>query len=55
MKYVCSVCGYIYDDAKKPVPFEELPAGYRCPACGAEKSAFRQQPERTDITKEEAK
>lgn len=36
-KYVCSVCGYIYDG---DVPFEELPEDYTCPICKQPKSAF---------------
>ena len=29
-KYRCSVCGYIYDEAKEGVPFSELK---ECPVC----------------------
>ena len=36
-KYVCSVCGYIYDG---DIPFEELPQDYKCPVCRQPKSAF---------------
>ncbi|OKY76613.1 MAG: rubredoxin [Desulfobulbaceae bacterium DB1] len=47
-KYRCSVCGYIYDpavgDADSGVAagtaFEDLPDGWTCPVCGAEKDAF---------------
>ncbi|HFB83713.1 rubredoxin [Thermosulfuriphilus ammonigenes] len=47
-KYVCSVCGYVYDpQAGDPVndippgtPFEELPDHWVCPVCGAAKEAF---------------
>lgn len=48
IRYRCSVCGYIYDPLKgdgrriKPgTPFEELPDDWRCPVCGAPKSAFQ--------------
>lgn len=41
MKYVCQICGYIYDDAKEKVPFEELPDDWKCPLCGAAKSDFK--------------
>ena len=41
MKYVCQICGYIYDDAKEKVPFTELPDDWKCPLCGAPKSAFK--------------
>lgn len=42
-KYVCDVCGYVYDPAKgdpengvKPnTAFKDLPDGWVCPVCGA--------------------
>lgn len=40
MKYVCSVCGYVYDTEKEGKAFEELPDTWVCPLCGAAKSAF---------------
>jgi len=47
-KYVCSVCGYIYDPAAGDpgngvapgTPFEEVPEDWVCPVCGVEKSFF---------------
>ena len=39
-KWVCTVCGYVYDG---DVPFEELPDDWKCPLCGAPKSAFVKQ------------
>ena len=41
MKYVCQICGYVYDDAKEKVPFAELPDDWKCPLCGAAKSDFK--------------
>ena len=41
MKYICQICGYVYDDAKEKVPFEELPDDWKCPLCGASKSDFK--------------
>jgi len=46
--YECRACGYIYDpsqgDSKnnisKGIIFEELPAQWRCPVCGAGKGIF---------------
>ncbi|MBS3819888.1 rubredoxin [bacterium] len=39
-KWKCTVCGYIYDEAREKTPFEELPDDWTCPQCGAPKSAF---------------
>ena len=41
MKYVCQICGYVYNDAKEKVPFAELPDDWKCPLCGAAKSDFK--------------
>ena len=41
MRYICMICGYVYDDAKEKVPFESLPASWKCPLCGAAKSDFK--------------
>jgi len=40
MKYKCLVCGYIYDNEKESIPFEELPDTWVCPLCGVSKSDF---------------
>ncbi len=37
MKYVCDVCGYVYDG---DTPFEQLPDDWTCPLCGVDKSQF---------------
>lgn len=50
-KYVCSVCGYIYDPAvgdsdggiAKNTPFESLPEDWVCPVCGLGKDAFEEE------------
>jgi rubredoxin len=47
-KWVCTVCGYVYDPAKGDpdggiapgTPFEKLPADWVCPVCGASKEDF---------------
>lgn len=36
-KWICSVCGYVYDGE---TPFEELPDDWVCPLCGELKSVF---------------
>ncbi|MDD4222102.1 MAG: rubredoxin [Candidatus Methanomethylophilus sp.] len=48
-KYICTMCGYIYDEAKgipeKGVPagtrWEALPDDWTCPMCGSPKSYFK--------------
>lgn len=39
-KWVCSVCGYVYDGK---TPFEEVPADYVCPICKQSKEKFVKQ------------
>jgi len=39
MRFVCSICGYVYDEAGN-VPWSELPEDWRCPLCGAAKADF---------------
>jgi rubredoxin len=47
-KYVCTICGYVYDPAKGDpengvapgTPFAALPAAWVCPECGADKASF---------------
>lgn len=39
-KWVCSVCGYIYDG---DTPFEELPDDFVCPLCKQPKDKFKLQ------------
>ncbi len=40
MKHVCSVCGYVYDEAVEGKKFEELPDDWVCPLCGVGKDLF---------------
>ena len=48
MKYVCELCGYVYDEAqglpKKGIApgtaFSDLPEHFECPGCFSEKQAF---------------
>jgi rubredoxin len=47
-RYECSVCGYVYDPAEGDpdsgiapgTAFEDLPADWSCPICGASKDQF---------------
>ena len=49
-RYVCSVCGYVHDDAQAGADWATLPDDWACPVCGAAKSQFQradgQTPER---------
>ena len=40
-KYVCELCGYIYDEEVEETKFEELPEDWVCPLCGASKELFK--------------
>jgi rubredoxin len=50
-KYVCSVCGYVYDPADGDpdngvapgTRFSDLPGDWVCPVCGADKSQFEKE------------
>ncbi|MCR4766281.1 MAG: rubredoxin [Bacteroidaceae bacterium] len=52
MKYKCSICGYVYDDANEGVSFADLPDSWQCPLCGAPKAAF--EPFEEEVPKEVA-
>lgn len=47
-KWVCELCGYVYDPAagdpeggiKPGTPFEDLPEDWECPECLVDKSQF---------------
>jgi rubredoxin len=47
-KYVCNLCGYVYDPAvgdpdggiKPGTPFKDIPDDWVCPLCGAGKADF---------------
>ena len=40
-KYVCSICGYLYDPAEHDgVAFEDLPEDWKCPRCKQGKDKF---------------
>lgn len=54
-KYRCTICGYIYDDAKEKVEFVDLPDDWKCPLCGAPKSLFEEVKEGKEEVKEEFK
>ena len=40
-KYVCSICGYVYDPALNDnIAFEDLPEDWKCPRCKQPKTKF---------------
>lgn len=45
MKYVCSVCGYVYDEEKEDKLFSDLPDTWACPWCKAPKALFKPKEE----------
>ncbi len=53
MKYVCKVCGFVYDEEvgdpdngiAPKTKFEDLPADYVCPLCGVGKEEFELEKE----------
>ena len=48
MKYICSICSYVYDEEKgcpdmdvaPGTEWDDLPDDFVCPACGATKEMF---------------
>jgi rubredoxin len=50
-RYVCQVCGYVYDPAQGDpdngvapgTAFEKLPDSWECPVCGAGKADFAKE------------
>jgi len=48
MRYVCVVCGYVYDselgddslDIAPGTAWEDLPDDFLCPICGVDKDSF---------------
>lgn len=51
MKYVCDICGYVYDEAEGDpdngiapgTTWGELPDDYTCPLCGVGKDQFSEE------------
>ena len=50
-KYICTVCGYIYDEAvgdpdngvAAGTKFDDVPEEWVCPLCGVSKSDFEKE------------
>lgn len=51
MKYVCNVCGWVYDEEEgypeggiaPGTKWEDLPADFECPLCGVGKDEFSEE------------
>jgi rubredoxin-NAD+ reductase len=51
MKYVCDVCGYVYDEAEGDpdngiapgTKWEDVPEDFTCPLCGVGKDEFSEE------------
>ena len=51
MKYVCNICGWVYDeelgdpdnDIAAGTKFEDLPDDFVCPLCGVGKDDFSEE------------
>ncbi|NQT54000.1 rubredoxin [bacterium] len=49
-KWRCTLCGYVYDpeegdddsDVEPGTPFDDLPADWVCPDCGASREEFEE-------------
>jgi len=49
MRYICTVCGYVYDEATGDpdsgvvagTKFADIPETWVCPVCGVGKSEFK--------------
>ena len=50
MKYVCSLCGWEYDESAgvpeggiaPGTPWSEVPEDFECPLCGVDKDSFEE-------------
>ena len=40
MKYVCNMCGWVYDEDEAGVKWEDLPDDFACEVCGVGKEDF---------------
>ena len=55
MKYVCELCGWVYNEEKGSTSaapgtvFADLPEDFECPLCGCGKEAFYPADSRPDI------
>ena len=53
MRYVCTICGYVYDENEGDIDngieagtlWEDIPEDFECPLCGVSKEDFEPDPE----------
>jgi glutamate synthase domain-containing protein 2/rubredoxin len=48
-RYLCSVCGYEYDEASEGGAWSDLPDDWECPICGASKDYFEPAGEASEV------
>ena len=48
MRYICPLCGEVYDEEDAGESFADLPENWTCPLCMAPKSSFRPETEPAD-------
>ncbi len=61
MKYVCEICGNVYDEAlgdprhgiAAGTAFDALPQYYGCPSCGADKDTFYVDEQASSLPRED--
>ena len=53
-KYVCDICGEVYDEGLTGTKFEDLPDDWQCPMCGMPKEYYRPMKEEPRPTVEQA-
>ena len=44
-KYICNVCGWVYDEEEQGVAFEDPPEDFACELCGVGKDEFTKEEE----------
>ena len=43
MKYVCDVCGWVYDEEETGVKWEDVAEDFECPLCSVGKDQFSEE------------
>ena len=45
MRFICPLCGEVYDEELADTPFADLPENWYCPLCYAPRNSFRPEEE----------